>query len=76
MSDSEQCSNRLDLDLSSILVNFSYELGKIMIRYDFLWAIRAILSNNNNNHLFCTIQYSSNNNTIQFNNTNQGCIYK
>ena len=29
MSDSEQCSNRLQLDLISILVNFSYDLGKI-----------------------------------------------
>ena len=27
LSDSEQCSNRLQLDL--ILINFSYELGKI-----------------------------------------------
>ena len=29
MSDSEQCSNRLELDLISLLVNFSYELGQI-----------------------------------------------
>ena len=29
MSDSEQCSNRLQVDLISILVNFSYDLGKI-----------------------------------------------
>ena len=36
MSDSEQCSNRLELDLISLLVNFSCELGKIMTRYDFL----------------------------------------
>ena len=28
MSDSEPCSNQLQLDLISILVNFSYELGK------------------------------------------------
>ena len=27
MSDSEQCSNRLQLDIISLLVNFSYELG-------------------------------------------------
>ena len=38
MSDSEQCSNRLQLDLISLLVNFSCELGQIMTRYDFLWA--------------------------------------
>ena len=29
MSDFEQCSNRLELDLISILVNFSCELGQI-----------------------------------------------
>ena len=29
MSDSEQCFNRLQLYLISILVSFSYELGKI-----------------------------------------------
>ena len=45
MSDSEQCSNQLKLDLISLLVNFSCELGKIMTRYDFLWARRVILSN-------------------------------
>ena len=39
MSDSEQCSNRLELDLISLLVNFSCELGQIMTRYDFLWAM-------------------------------------
>ena len=38
MSDSEQCSNRLQLDLIKLLVNFSCELGQIMTRYDFLWA--------------------------------------
>ena len=30
MSDSEQCSNRLELDLISLLVNCSCELGQIM----------------------------------------------
>ena len=35
---SEQCSNRLELDLIFPLVNFSCELGQIMTRYDFLWA--------------------------------------
>ena len=45
MSDSEQCSNRLELDLISLLVNFSCELGPIMTRYDFLWARWVILSN-------------------------------
>ena len=38
MSDSEQCSNRLQLDLMLILVNFSCELEQIMARYDFLQA--------------------------------------
>ena len=38
MSDSEQCSNQLELDLISLLVNFSCELGPIMTLYDFLWA--------------------------------------
>ena len=37
MSDSEQCSNRLELDLISFLVNLSCELEKIMTRYDVLW---------------------------------------
>ena len=46
MSDSEQCSNWLELDLVSLLVNFSCELGQIMMtRYDFLWARWVILSN-------------------------------
>ena len=40
MSDSEQCSNRLEL-----LINFSCELGQIMTRYDFLWAIWVTPSN-------------------------------
>ena len=44
MSDSEQCSNRLDLDLISLLVKFSCELGQIMTRYDFLWVRWVILS--------------------------------
>ena len=38
MSDSEQCSNRLQLDIISLLVNFVHELGYIMTRYDFLWG--------------------------------------
>ena len=38
MSDFEQCSNRLQLYLISILVNFSCELGQIMTRYDLLGA--------------------------------------
>ena len=45
MSDSEQCSNQLELDLISLLVNFLCELGPIMTRYDFLWAGWVILSN-------------------------------
>ena len=32
-------------DIISLLVNFSCELGQIMIRYDFLWARLVILSN-------------------------------
>ena len=43
MSDSDQCSNRLQPDLISLLVNFSCALGHIMTRYDFLWARRVIL---------------------------------
>ena len=43
-SDSDQCSNRLQLDLISLLVNFSWEWGQIMTRYDFLGARRVILS--------------------------------
>ena len=38
MSDFEQCSNQFQLDLISLLVNFSYELGQIMTRYDLLEA--------------------------------------
>ena len=35
----------MTFDLISLLVNFSCELGPIITRYDFLWAIRVILSN-------------------------------
>ena len=45
MSDSEQYSNRLKLDIISHLVNFLGELGQIMTRFDFLWTRRVILSN-------------------------------
>ena len=45
MSDSEQCSNRLELDLISLLVNFSCELGQIMTRYDFIWPRLVNLNN-------------------------------
>ena len=38
MNDFEQCSNQLQLDLISLLVNFSYELSKMMTRYVFLDA--------------------------------------
>ena len=38
MSDFDQCSNRFQLDLISLLVNFSYELGQIMTRYDVIEA--------------------------------------
>ena len=36
MSDFEKCSKQFQLDLISLLVNFTYELGQIMTRYDFL----------------------------------------
>ena len=36
MSDFEQCLNRLQLYLMLFLVNFSYELGILITRYDFL----------------------------------------
>ena len=36
MSDSEQCSNRLQLDQILILVNLSCKLGQIMTIYDVL----------------------------------------
>ena len=45
MSDVEQCSNQLQLDLITLLVNFLYQLGTMMSRYDFLEARRVILSN-------------------------------
>ena len=38
ISDSGQCSNQLELDLISRLVNFSCGLGQIMTRYVFLWS--------------------------------------
>ena len=38
MSDFEQSLNQFQLDLISLLVNFSYALGQIMIRYDYLEA--------------------------------------
>ena len=38
MSNSEQSSNRLQLDQISILVNLSFELGQIMTIYDVLDA--------------------------------------
>ena len=44
MSDFEQCLNGFQLDMISILVNFWYELGKLMTRYD-MDAIFVILSN-------------------------------
>ena len=45
MSNSEQCSNRFEFDLISLLVNFSYELGQIMARFDFLCPRWVIMSN-------------------------------
>ena len=37
--------NQLQFDLISRLINFSYELGQIMTKYDFLEARRVILRN-------------------------------
>ena len=45
MSNFEQCSNQLELDLISLLVNFSYELGQIMAIFDFPWPRLVIVSN-------------------------------
>ena len=45
MSDFEQCLNQLQLDLMTLLVNFSYQLGTMMSSYDFLEARRVILNN-------------------------------
>ena len=44
-TDSEQFSNRLQLDIISLLFHISCEFGQIMTRYDFLGARRVILSN-------------------------------
>ena len=35
MNDSEQCSNRLQFNLISLLVNFAYEFGPIITRFYF-----------------------------------------
>ena len=45
MSDFEQCSNRLELDLIALLVNFSCEWGQIMAIHGSLCARLVILSN-------------------------------
>ena len=45
MSDFEQCSNQFQLELISLLVNFSYELRQRKTKYDFLEARWMILSN-------------------------------
>ena len=47
MSDSEKYSNRpqLYMYLITLLINFSFKLGHMMTRYDFLCARRVILSN-------------------------------
>ena len=42
MSDSEQFSNRFELDLISLLVNFSCELGQIM-NYNFWQSLSTLL---------------------------------
>ena len=38
-------TDKFELDIISLLVNFSCELGQRMTRYDFLWARWVILSN-------------------------------
>ena len=45
MSDFEQCLNRLQLDLISLLFKLACELGVNNDMYDFLWARQVILSN-------------------------------
>ena len=50
---------KLQLDLISLLVNLLDELGQIMARYDFLDAIRVILSNVRN-HLQLNLIISPN----------------
>ena len=50
MSDFEQCSNQLQLDLITLLVNFSYQVGTMMSRYAFLEARPVILSNVRTDH--------------------------
>ena len=45
MSDFGLCSNLLQLDLISLLVNLSCELGPIMVRYDLLEVRLVTLSN-------------------------------
>ena len=45
MSDFEPCLNQLQLDLITLLVNVSYQVGTMMSRYDFLEARRVILRN-------------------------------
>ena len=45
INDSEQCSNRLQFNLISLLLNFAYEFGPIITRFDFLEARWVILSN-------------------------------
>ena len=41
MSDSEQCSNLLELDLILLLVIFSCDLGQIMTRYDTSYGLNG-----------------------------------
>ena len=55
-SDSEQCSNRLELDLISLLVNFSCELVHIMTRYDFLFLT---FSQGHENYKFFTLYHEA-----------------
>ena len=45
-SDCERCSNRLQLDIRSLLVNLSYELGPIMSRCDYAFRMSKIINAN------------------------------
>ena len=69
-SDFEQCSNRLQLDLISLLVHCSCEFGQIVTRYNSLYARRVILSNVRNNSQLDLISISF---LLQFENVIHMC---
>ena len=57
-SDFDKCSNRLQLDLSSLLVNLLDVLGQILAIYDFLEAIRVILAMFEPTLIFILVNFS------------------